>query len=348
MIPSEYPLPVSIPGLQFFRDTTPIQLECGYVLNEITIAYHTYGRLSPNKDNVIWVCHALTANSHAANWWSGLFGENKKLDPSKYFIVCANVLGSCYGTTGPRSVNPATQSPYGMQWPLVTVRDWVAAHDRLRQHLGIDQIQLCIGGSCGGHQVLEFATIIPDRIKHLGLLVTSARETAWAIAGHEAQRLAMEADVTLNENEHHAGSAGMKAARGIALLGYRTFEAYVQSQTDTDDRLSDHRATTYVRHQGDKLVQRFYPHCYYHLTKTLDTHHLGRGRGSIENVLQQLKMPATIIAIDSDRLIPVSEQQFLAQHMPNASLHIISSAYGHDGFLIETDQINRIFIEAGL
>jgi homoserine O-acetyltransferase/O-succinyltransferase len=340
-----YILPINIPDLQFFKDNSPFRLESGYSFDQgITIAYHTYGQLNTEKNNVIWVCHALTANSRVDDWWSGLFGEGRILDPTHYFIVCANVLGSCYGTTGARSIDYRTGEPFGMNWPLVTIRDWVAAHDRLRIHLGIEKIELCIGGSCGGHQVLEYAYLIPERIKHLGLLVTSARETAWVIAGHEAQRQAMLADPTLKENNNFSGAAGMRAARGMALLGYRTIEAYIETQTDGDDIIQNHRASTYIRHQGEKLEKRFYPHCYWHLMNTLDTHHLGRGRNSIPEALQRLQMKSTIIAIDTDRLIPVSQQVYLAEYLPDASLHILHSPYGHDGFLIETDQINNVFL----
>jgi homoserine O-acetyltransferase/O-succinyltransferase len=342
---ADYTLPVDIPGLQYFLYDDPFSLESGYSFeNGITIAYHTYGELNAQRDNVIWVCHALTANSRVDDWWSGIFGENKILDPTKSFIVCANVLGSCYGTTGARSVDPKTGEPYGMNWPLITVRDWVKAHDLLRAHLGINKISLCIGGSCGGHQVLEYGLLIPDCIEHLGLLVTSARESAWAIAGHEAQRLALQADPTLFENTNQAGSAGMKAARGMALLGYRTIEAYIDTQTDSDDVLTDHLASTYIRHQGEKLEKRFYAHCFYYMIGTLDTHHLGRNRGYLPDVLNQLTMKATVIGIDSDRLIPVEQQIYLAEHLPNASLHVLHSPFGHDGFLIETEKINSVFL----
>jgi len=342
----EYKIPVAIPGLQFYRDNQPFKLDLGSTLwNGITIAYNTYGHLNDQKNNVIWVCHALTANSNVADWWEGLFGENKLLDPAKYFIVCANILGSCYGTTGPRSTDISEGEPYGMTWPIISVRDWVHAHERLRIHLGIEEISLCIGGSCGGHQVLEFAYLIPDRIKHLGLLVTSARETAWVIAGHEAQRLAMQADPTLEGNDDHSGLDGLRAARGMALLGYRTIQSFINAQTDRDEVVDDHKATTYIRHQGEKLVKRFYAHCYWSLTKSLDTHHIGRGRGSIPEVLRSLKMKATIIGIDSDRLIPVTEQELLAEYLPNSKLHVLHSLYGHDGFLMETEKILEIFLK---
>lgn len=343
MIGPDYELPIDIPGIRYYHAKAPFVTETGYTFpSGITIAYHTYGVLNTERNNVVWACHALTANSKVDDWWSGLFGEGKTLDPTKHFIVCSNVLGSCYGSTGARSIDPHTGNPYGMEWPLITIRDWAKAHDLLRIHLGIETIQLCIGGSCGGHQVLEFAYLIPERIKHLGLLVTSARESAWVIAGHEAQRQAMLADPTLQENNHHSGANGMRAARGIALLGYRTIEAYIETQTDQDEIIKDHRASGYIRHQGEKLVKRFYPHCYWHLLHSLDTHHIGRGRGTIEEALGQLNMASTIIAINSDHLIPAPQQIFLAVHMPLTSFHILHSPYGHDGFLIETDQINRI------
>ena len=237
-----------------------------------------------------------------------------------------------------------TGKPFGMDWPLITIRDWVRAHELLRIHLGIKAIQLCIGGSCGGHQVLEFGYLLQDKIKHLGLLVTSARESAWVIAGHEAQRQAMLADPTLHENNNHSGADGLRAARGIALLGYRTIEAYIETQTDEEEILKNHRASSYIRHQGEKLVKRFYPHCYWHLLHSLDTHHIGRGRGNMVEALGQLTMKATIIAINSDQLIPASQQIFLAVHMPLTSFHVLHSPYGHDGFLIETDQINNLFV----
>lgn len=338
----EYPIPVNIPGLQFYHHPEPLALEAGGVLPAFTVAYHTYGTLNAEGTNVIWVCHALTANSHVADWWEGIFGRDRLLDPQQYFIVCANILGSCYGTTCPRSKSTETGKAYGLDFPIFSIRDIVQAHDLLRKHLNIHEIALCIGGSCGGHQVMEFACLIPDRIKKIALLVTSARESAWAIAIHESQRLAIQADPSWREDRHEGGAAGLKAARGMGLIGYRTFSAYKDNQTDIDDRLDSFKAASYIRYQGDKLVRRFYAQCYWFLTKALDTHHIGRGRGGAETALRRLDMPALVIAIDSDVLIPPSEQRFLAAHLPNATFHEIHSGYGHDGFLIETEAVNRV------
>lgn len=342
---SDYTLPIEIPGLRFYRSTVPFELEKGGVLPELTITYHTYGKLNAERDNVIWVCHALTANSAVADWWSGLFGKGNVFDPEEHFIVCANVLGSCYGSTGPRSIDPVSGQPYGLDFPRLTIRDWAKAHDVLRQHLGIEKIELCIGGSCGGHQALELTYLIPERVRQMAILVGSARETAWAIAGHEAQRMAIEADPTFFENKNEAGKKGLKAARGMALLGYRTFENYVARQTDTEDKLDELRASGYIRYQGQKLEHRFYAHSYWHMTKILDTHNLGRGRGGVAQALSEINVPALIISVDSDLLIPPAEQKSMAAHLPQATLCEIHSDFGHDGFLVEVEKIRKAVSE---
>lgn len=344
---ADYTIPIDIPGLQFFQLPEPLTLESGAVLSSCTIAYHTYGTLNTEGTNVIWVCHALTANSHVADWWEGVFGSGKILDPQRYFIVCSNILGSCYGSTCARSISPETGKPYGTDFPLISIRDMVQAQDALRKHLNINEIALCIGGSCGGHQVMEFAWLLQEKLKKMALLVTSARESAWAIAIHETQRLAIQADPSWRDDRNDGGAAGLKAARGIGLIGYRTFQSYKENQTDNDDRLDSFRAASYIRYQGDKLVRRFYAQCYWFLTKALDTHHIGRGRGGAAEALRQLKVPAMVIAIDSDVLIPPSEQRFLAQHLPHATLVELTSPYGHDGFLIETEAVNRVVGEWG-
>jgi homoserine O-acetyltransferase len=220
----------------------------------------------------------------------------------------------------------------------------VRAHDLLRQHLGIEEIELCIGGSCGGHQVLEFAWLLQECIRRKALLVTSARETAWAIAIHEAQRMAMQADPSFFEDKDTGGAAGMQAARGMGLVTYRTFNAYKHGQTDDDDKFNDLKAAGYIRHQGAKLARRFYAQSYWVLSKALDSHHIGRGRGGAEAALAKLTMPALVLSIDSDLLIPPSEQQFLAANMPKAEYVELTSPFGHDGFLIETERIGVLLL----
>ena len=341
---SDYPIPIHIPELQFFQHPLPFELENGGALKNLTISYHTYGKLNPEGTNVIWVCHALTANSDVADWWSGLFGPGNVYDPERWFIVCANIIGSCYGSTCARSINPDTDKAYGVDFPLVTIRDIARAHDLLRQHLQINTIELCVGGSCGGHQALEFAYILKEKLKKMALLVCAARESAWAIAIHETQRMAIQADPTWNNDIDQAGAEGLRAARAVGLLTYRTIEAYREGQSNDDGRIDHFSAGSYVRYQGDKLVKRFYAQCYWHLTKTLDTHDFGRGRGGIPAALQQLTIPILVFSIEKDLLIPPFEQEMLAQHLPNAQFVSYDSKYGHDGFLVETDVLKELLL----
>lgn len=328
-------------GINYFNYKQPFKLESGEALPALTIAYHTYGTLNAAKDNVVWICHALTANADAADWWNGLVGEGLALDPEKYFIVCANILGSCYGTTGPLSINPETQEPYFSQFPAVTIRDMVNAHILLRQHLQLDRIHLMVGGSMGGYQALEWCVMEGESIENLFLLATSAAESAWGVAIHTSQRLAIEADSTWQDRSEAAGNAGLKAARAIGMLTYRNYEIMVERQTDPDTGKTDnYRAESYIRYQGDKLVNRFNAYTYWLLTKAMDSHNLSRGRGgSIEQVLRQLRQRTLVIGISSDILCPVQEQVFISQHIPNATYVEIGSSYGHDGFLIESERI---------
>jgi homoserine O-acetyltransferase len=324
--------------MDFFHYPHPIALESGGTLPDLTIAYTTYGLLNAEKSNVVWVCHALTANSDAADWWKGVVGPQHVIDPEKYFIVCANILGSCYGTSGPLTINSATAQPYYHSFPIVTIRDMVKAHILLRQHLGIEKIALLMGGSMGGYQALEWSVMESNLIEKLFLLATSSTESAWGIATHTAQRLAIEADATWQNPSPQAGAKGLKAARAIGMLTYRNYGIMVQQQTDTDTEKLDHyKASAYIQYQGDKLVQRFNAYSYWLLTKSMDSHHLGRGRGGkLEPILQNIQQPTLIVGISSDILCPLTEQEFLAQHIPNAQLIEIHSDYGHDGFMVES------------
>lgn len=330
---------------KIYTHATPFPLERGGTLPTLQIAYLTFGQLNALKNNVVWVFHALTANSDPTDWWAGVVGEGTLINPEEHFIVCANVLGSFYGTTCPRSLNDAIGEAYGIDFPLFTVRDVVQMQHLLRVHLGIEKIKLCIGGSFGGHQALEFALVQPELVESMVLLATSARETAWSIAIHEAQRMAIESDMTWKNNDEKAGATGLKTARALGLLSYRTIDAYIQGQSDDTEILDDFKAASYMRYQGEKLEKRFHAHCYWHLTKCLDTHHVGRNRGGIPAALCQISAFTTIIGIQSDMLIPPSEQAFLAEHIPNSKYYEIPSKYGHDGFLIEVEQINAILRE---
>jgi homoserine O-acetyltransferase len=329
--------------MKHFHYEQSFDLECGQSLPGITIAYHTYGRLNEDGSNVVWVCHALTANSDAAHWWPGVIGTPEGIDAEKHFIVCANILGSCYGSTGPLSTDPRTGRPYYSQFPMITIRDMVHAHILLRRHLGIEKIYLLMGGSMGGYQALEWAVIEKERIRKLFLIATSPSESAWGIAVHTAQRLAIEADSSWQDASAEAGRKGLKAARAIGILTYRNYAIMVKKQTDPDTEKLDHfKASSYMNYQGDKLVSRFSAHCYWLLTKALDSHQLARGRGGqLEELLRGITQKTLIIGIGSDILCPVEEQRFIARYLPDVKLIEIDSAYGHDGFMVEGTKIAK-------
>jgi len=329
--------------MELFHYPHRFELESGQSLPEITVAYHTYGVLNADKSNVVWICHHLTANSAVTEWWPGVTGEGFVLDPARYFIVCANILGSCYGSTGPHSKNPLTGQPYYSLFPQVTIRDMVQAHILLRKHLQLPAIQLLVGGSMGGYQAIEWAISETEVVKKLFLLATSATESAWGIATHTAQRLAIEADSTWLEPNATAGSKGLKAARAIGMLTYRNYGIMVKNQTDENpEKLDDYKASSYINYQGDKLVKRFSAYCYWLLTRAMDSHHIARSRGgNVDEVLKKLPQPTLIIGVSSDILCPLEEQRHLARQMPCATLIEIDSSYGHDGFMVESEKIAR-------
>ncbi|HEX4887615.1 MAG TPA: homoserine O-acetyltransferase [Luteibaculaceae bacterium] len=317
------------------------ELECGESLNDVVVTYHTMGSFT-GEERVIWVCHALTADSDVSKWWPGLFGPGDDFDRSDCFVICANVLGSCYGTTGPSLPN-ADGKRMLHHFPLITPRDMARAHQHLARKLGIAHIDLLIGGSLGGMQAMEWAIEEPHRIRQLVLIATNAKHSAFGIAFNESQRLALEADPSFVEGLWPGGEAGLRAARSMALLSYRGYEAYNQTQTDhQDDLLRDFRAASYQRYQGDKLVKRFDAYAYYTLTRAMDSHNIARGRGSQFEALQQIKADTLVVAISSDLLFPPEEQVTLANGIPNAQLRYLYSDFAHDGFLIETRQLSQL------
>jgi len=340
-----------MPNQHIFVLPDPFPLESGDTLAGARVAYRTWGQLNAARDNVVWVCHALTANADVPDWWPGLFGEGHFFDPADWFIVCANMLGSCYGSTCPLDIDPATGLGRYQEFPLLTVRDVVAAHEALRQELGLSYVHTLIGGSLGGQQALEWAVSQPEVFGHLVVIATSARHSAWGIAFNEAQRLAIEADSTYQEGRPGGGDAGLAAARAVALLSYRGYEAYGNTQTDFDDRLNDFRASSYQRYQGNKLVARFDAYSYVALTRTMDSHHLGRGRGGVAAALASIRARTLVLGITSDVLFPLVEQRQLAEGIAGATYGELDSSYGHDGFLLETVKITQaleVFYAAAL
>jgi homoserine O-acetyltransferase len=332
---------------EFYTIQGKFNLELGGFLQNPQLAYCTYGNLNAAKDNVVWVFHALTASANAADWWEGMIGEGMVFDPSKDFIICVNILGSCYGSTGPNSINPLTNEPYFYDFPDITIRDIVQSQIELRKHLGIDKIKMAIGGSCGGYQVLEWLMMEPETIENYCVSVTSAKESPWGVAIHTAHRSAMELDKTWGEKHENAGMEGIKAARQIGLLFYRNHEIYHRNQSeDTEDKVNNFKATSYLKYQGKKLADRFAPISYYKLTQILDTHNIARNRfKDIRDALQTIQQKGLVISISSDLLCPPSEQKFLARHLGNAEYREIDSLYGHDGFLLEFQKITNCIKE---
>ncbi len=331
---------------KIFEYNQPFTLESGAILPSLTIAYDTFGTLNADRSNVIWVCHALTANSDVADWWPHTVEQGCFLDPEKYFTICANFLGSHYGTTGPSSINPEMGEPWYSDFPLFTIRDMVRCHQLLAQHLGIEHVKLLIGSSIGGFQCLEWCVMQPDFAERVAFIATTPRTKPWASAFNESQRMAIELDATFGERSPEAGLGGLAVARSLALLSYRGRMAYDKTQEDiTPDEASfQRRVLSYQRHQGEKLRQRFDAYSYYRLSQAVDSHNLGRGRGRVEDVIATISCKSLVVAITSDILFPPSDHDILVENLPNVQYHIIDSDFGHDGFLVEHEQLNRIIL----
>jgi homoserine O-acetyltransferase/O-succinyltransferase len=327
-----------------FKYSKRFQLENGQSIPQLEIAYQTFGTLNKNRDNVVWVCHALTANDNVFEWWPGLFGENDLYNPKDYFIVCANNLGSCYGTTGPLSINSETKEPWYNYFPQITIKDIAASFELLRNHLNIDKIYTLIGGSQGGQIAQEWTLQNKSLVENLILIATNAQHSPWGIAFNESQRLAIKADRTYYSNTIDAAKKGLAAARSIALLSYRGYATFNETQNDDNfNKTSNYAAASYQRYQGEKLVNRFNAYSYVRLLDAMDSHNVARNRTeTIEQVLKQMSANVLVVGVESDILFPVSEQKFLAANIPNATYVEIDSRFGHDGFLIETEKLTKV------
>jgi homoserine O-acetyltransferase len=322
----------------------PFPLESGDALPEVTVAYRTWGRLSPRGDNAVLVCHALTGSPDVDRWWGSLLGPGRALDPEHDFVVCSNVLGSCYGTTGPTSPRP-DGSRWGGDFPAVTVRDIVRLQAALLDALGVRQLRLVIGGSLGGMQVLEWALLRPGRVDAVVPIATSARHSAWCIVLSEAQRQAIYADPRWRDGRYPAGDgpeAGLAVARQIAMCTYRS-RASLEARFSRDQSQGGPFAVeTWLHHHGRALVDRFDAATYVTLTKAMDSHDVGRGRAGWKEALRAVSLPALVVSIDSDVLYPPVEQEELAAALPGGRLARLASPHGHDAFLIEGEAMNAL------
>ena len=322
----------------------PFTLDCGETLPALEIAYDTWGTLNEERDNVVWVCHGLTASADVSDWWPHTVEAGRFLDPERYFIVCVNMLGSCYGTTGPLSLNPTTGSPWYGDFPCVSIRDQVHLFQLVAQHLGIQKVRKLVGSSIGGFVAMEWLVAEPDFFCEAVLIATAAKVSPWISAFNESQRMAIEADQTWGEPSPEAAQKGLSAARSIALLSYRGRAAYNLTQADESEETFRRRVNSYQRHQGEKLVRRFNAYSYYRLSQTLDSHDVGRGRGGIEAALSCVKLPVLVVSVSSDLLFPPVEMKAWAQYLPQHKYIEITSDFGHDGFLVETEKLNDIIL----
>ena len=333
----------------YFDSTESYTTELGALIPSVRVAYRTWGTLNAEKDNVILICQALTGSADADAWWEGMFSPGGAFDETTDFIICSNVLGSCYGTTGPLSINPLTGTHYGPDFPLITIRDMVHVQRRLLAGLGIDRVKLAVGASLGGMQVLEWGFLYPDVVQALMPMGASGRHSAWCIGQSEAQRQAIYADRDWNNgwyDESKLPSRGLSAARMMAMCTYRSFENF-QSRFSRDIQSSTgaFKVESYLHHQGRKLVERFDANTYITLTKAMDLHDLGRGRGEYEEVLRSLPVPVEILSINSDILYPKEEQEELARFIPKSRILYLDEPYGHDAFLIDVEKVSRMVRE---
>lgn len=329
-------------------------LESGVVLEQVPVAYRTWGTLNDAGTNALVVCHALTGDADVAGWWSDLIGPGRALDTDRYFVICANVIGSPYGTVSPLTDDPATGRPYGATFPAVTPRDTVRLHHRLLWSLGVRRVAAAIGGSMGGMHVLEWAMNGPF-VRSIVPIAVGGRHSPWQIAWSEAQRQAIFSDPNWQEGEYEPDappSRGLQAARMMAMVSYRSrasFELRFGRRRQTEDpsaeassgpdAIAPFAVESYLRYQGRKLDDRFDANCYVHLTRQMDAHDVSRGRGAYPDVLRSIEQPALVLGISSDVLYPLVEQEELAEVLPRAELDVIDSPHGHDGFLIAQEAI---------
>lgn len=331
-----YPFPDET---QFLQLPEAFVLEGGAVLPNVTVAYRSWGALNAAHDNAVLVCHALTGSADVDQWWPGLLGPGRALDPARDFILCSNVLGGCYGSTGPGDINPVTGRRYGGTFPTVTVRDMVSVQAQLLEVLGIEKLALVIGGSLGGMQVLEWAALYPERVGAIVPIGCGVRQSPWAIGWSEAQRQAIFADPNWRGGNYSPATppaAGLAAARSMAMLSYRHWREF-EKRFGRRRRDGVFEIESWLRHHGDELVKRFDAASYVTLTRAMDSHDLARERdGALAPAV-----PALVVGISSDLLYPLAEEQELAALLPNAELAVLDSPHGHDAFLIETETLNR-------
>jgi homoserine O-acetyltransferase/O-succinyltransferase len=358
--------PVGDRRFHTFATDRPFSLEGGGSLRDVTVAYETWGELNSDASNAILICHAWTGDSHVAGvssaghatsgWWDGVVGPGRAIDTNKYFVVCSNVLGGCQGTTGPASPHPDDGKPYGLRFPVVTIRDMVRAQAHLADALGISRWHAVVGGSMGGMQALEWAIIMPDRVGALVAIATCAEASAQQIAWTSIGRRALLQDPAYNNGDYYNAApdegpwVGLSTARMVAQVTFRTDSRFSEKfarrfkkmnfNSDGIELFSEFEVEGYLDHHGDKLVRRFDANSYLYIGKAMDLHDVGRSRGGVAEAMARIKAPTLTMSIDSDILYPAYQQENIHNNLKNSdsrNAHVtIHSIEGHDGFLIET------------
>lgn len=353
----------------------PFALEGGGALDHITVAYETWGHLDDEASNAVLLCHALTGDAHAAGrietghptagWWDDLVGPGRAFDTDRHFVVCANVLGGCQGTTGPASLDPLTGRPYGSRFPVVTIRDMVRTQASLADALGIDRWLLVAGGSMGGMQVIEWAIMYPHRVRAICAMASTLEATAEQIAWSAAGRTALALDPRWRGGDYYEAEpgdgphVGLAVARSIAQITYRSDQVFTERfHRDLVDSRSvfglwdRFQIESYLDYHGLKLARRFDANSYVLLNRAMDLHDVGRGRGGVDAALARVEADALVTSISSDRLYPPRLQQDMVDGLRRAGVdceyHVVDSPQGHDGFLLESEahtELIRSFLD---
>ena len=354
-----------------FAYGAPFRLEAGGSLQPVSIRYAVYGELNDRRDNAVLICHALSGSARAADWWPEMFANTPSrasaardgdpggsvFDLSRDCVICTNILGSCYGSTGPASTNPATGKPFGPDFPVVTIRDMVRAQAHVLEELGVKRLRIVIGASIGGMQALQWAVDFPERVEHC-IAIGSAPLSAMGLALNHLQRKAIQIDPDFKDGRYAAGeqpARGLGLARGIGMCSYKSAELFEERYARNPNRTGEdplravnerYDVAGYLDHQGEKFVKRFDANAYLVISKAMDTFELGRGYASEAEALKRIKAHVSLVGISSDWLFPAKDVRDLAKRIEAAGVQCdyteFESAHGHDGFLAEMDAITAV------